>query len=498
MSLPWAVFSSAGVPDVLRLLRFPPRRRDPPRVRAGPVELGGSLAGVLALALLGIAPPLSAQPAVFQDARDTVLDNGLRVVAAPNSLVPVATVEIAFRGGAQTQIEEADAGVPHILEHMLFKSYEKGGRDWWSERTGEIEAIYNGTTGQEVVTYYLTLPSENFDRGLELLGDLVRRTEFKKEALREETRIIRDELERRSSNPYRTANVVAEMALWGPAYRRKNPIGNLFTILGADPERLEEHYERFYVPNNAAVIVTGDVQPAEVFESAAKHFRRWKKGRNPFADLPPVEPPPLEIDSIFVVEADVSEVRFTVLWQGPGGRDDPQGAVAGEDFAEIVNLPTSAMQRRLVDTGPFASVRVSYRLLQGVGAIKLVARTTRERLAEASEALRVELDRMARDDYLRAEDVRAARKRSRVRLELGAQTSTGLAHALADRWSVGRLGHVSAAETSGSGGDVEDVRRFIASYLTHRPRVVCLVMSGETIRSEMQTLAGAIGRWRRP
>lgn len=127
---------------------------------------------VTTLAVVTYGPVLSGQAFDVRGVtRDTVLGNGLHVITARNSSLPLATIEIVVRGGALAQIEPEDEGLPHILEHMLFKSFDRSGRDWWAERTSEMNAAYNGTTGDERVTYYLTLPSDNVDDGLELLGD---------------------------------------------------------------------------------------------------------------------------------------------------------------------------------------------------------------------------------------------------------------------------------------------------------------------------------------
>ncbi|MDX1578144.1 MAG: pitrilysin family protein [Gemmatimonadota bacterium] len=430
--------------------------------------------------------------------RDTILENGLTVVAAPNSSIPVATIEIAFRGGAQTQLAEDDEGIPHILEHMLFKSYERSGRDWWSEKAGELDAIYNGTTGEETVTYYLTLPSENLDRGIELLGELVQSTRFTDDALTEEKRVVSSELQRRVSNPYFVAGQMAEMALWGPAFRRKNPIGNMLTIMGASADRLEAHYDLYYVPNNAALIVTGDVTASQVFASASEHLEGWDRAPDPFEALPRLSMAPIAVDSIFVVPAPASDVTFMIKWLGAEGREDPSAGLSGALFSELVNLPTSGTQRRLVDTGLFTFVELGTTRVRGVGSIDLTARTTPALVGAAAEALRLELQALVSDDYFTDEDLEAARKRLYVASALASQTSDGLAHALAAAWSGGRLDQFLDPSGSLSSQTAEDVRGYIDRYMAGKKKIVTLVMSNDDLTREMNTLVEAIGRWRTP
>ncbi len=156
--------------------------------------------------------PLSAQSVTL---RDTVLENGLQVIVFPSHAAPVATLEVVIRAGAFTQIEPLDAGVPHVLEHMLFKTY--GGNRGFGYYAGEAQASYNATTGDERVTYFLTLPSDKVEKGLELLGNMVRDPDFERRELDEERLVVRGELEKFAADPYNVLNLIAEMALWGPA-----------------------------------------------------------------------------------------------------------------------------------------------------------------------------------------------------------------------------------------------------------------------------------------
>src|SRR5688572_15986662 len=137
-------------------------------------------------------------------------------------------------------------------EHMLFKTY-RGGQGFGTD-AGAAGATYNGTTGDERVTYYVTLPSENVERGIQILAELVRDPEFNSRALEDERLVVQGELQRMASNPYEVQDLIANMVLWGPGFRRKNAIGNVGTIMGAETGRLRTHYRRYYVPNNAALI----------------------------------------------------------------------------------------------------------------------------------------------------------------------------------------------------------------------------------------------------
>ncbi|UCC75022.1 MAG: insulinase family protein [Gemmatimonadota bacterium] len=430
--------------------------------------------------------------------RDSTLENGLLVIVARTSSVPIATIEIVVRSGAFTQLEELDEGLPHVLEHMLFEYFERRGRGW-GYYTSELDATSNAATGQEAMRFYLTLPSEHLDDGIELLCDLVRSPRFKSEPLRVERLVVRGEIERQASDAHALADLVTDMVLWGPAFRQKNPAGNILTInTGVTTERLEEHHERYFVPNNAALIVTGDVEAADAFKSAEKHFGRWKRGDDPFADFaaPPIAP--LAGDSVFVVSADASGVTFMIRWHGPAVSEDRDASFAADVFSELVNQPTSGTQRRLVDTGLFTNVFLSYVTRNNVGPIQVEARTTFDKLGEASAALLQELDLMGREDYFNEADLETAKKRLRVTQALSQQSAPGLAHGIAYFWSAAGLDYFREYFDALAAQTADDVRRYVAQYIAGRPKVVSLLMSQELRRSNLGRVLACLDSWRAP
>jgi predicted Zn-dependent peptidase len=280
----------------------------------------------LSLVLALLAPPaLEAQAG--EAVRDTTLENGLHVIVLPSHRIPMATLEIVVRAGAFTQIQAHEAGLPHVLEHMLFRSHGASG---FGPDASELDAAYNGTTSDERVTYYMSLPSENVERGLDLLGELVRDPNFDADELEPELAVVRGELQRNASDPFWILNNASNRALWGSAFGRKDTIGDALTISQVEPAGLRDHYRRYYVPNNAALIASGDVEPSDVFRWAARAFERWRRGEDPFAAFAPPRIEPLVADTAFVVDVSAADVTFMIKWHGPSVSSDAGGALAAE------------------------------------------------------------------------------------------------------------------------------------------------------------------------
>jgi len=426
--------------------------------------------------------------------RDTTLENGLRLVVIPNPTVPLVTIQVTVRNGAFTQASEEEAGLPHLLEHMLFKSYGSSG---FSEAANKLDADYNGTTDDETVTYYMTLPSANLDQGVKLMADLMRDRKFSRDDLDSERHVVRGELERSVSNPTYLLSASIDRQLWGTSFTRKNTIGTLPTILNATPTQLRSMYERFYLPNNAAVIFSGDVTAEAAFASAAKHFVRWKRGADPHANLeiPPI--PPLERHQVVIVDQDVADITMIVRWHGPSVRADRDATFAADVFSSIINDPVSDIQARLVDTGLFQSVSMSYLTRAHVGPITLMATTNADQLVEASKALRAEIDRFAEPGYITKEILEIAKKRREVDWVMAMETPSGLAAFVGDLWSVADLDYVRGYLPEMQKQDEASLKQFVDTYLAGKPRVMGIMLSASTRKDLGPQFNSAIAPWRR-
>jgi zinc protease len=216
--------------------------------------------------------------------RRTTLDNGLQVIVAENHSVPIVTVLIAVRNGAMTQ-DSGDEGMAHLYEHLLFRSY-KGDPDAFALEASDLDADWNGTTAEEVVTYYLAPPSKNAVKAIALLARLVQRPRFNARDLKDERPVVLNELQRDEADPERSLDRQASRMLWGASWSRKDIGGDSGSLKHIDILRLQQAYGEYYVPNNAALVVTGDIATTDVFAAAQEQFGPWTRAPDPFARRP--------------------------------------------------------------------------------------------------------------------------------------------------------------------------------------------------------------------
>jgi zinc protease len=139
--------------------------------------------------LLTIAPlaPLAAQSAESESAlQRRVLPNGLEVIVAPSRGVPLATVELVVRNGAFTQPPEY-SGLAHLFEHMFFKANDTYPKpDAFMDRAADLGALFNATTREELVSYYLTVVADSVEGGMHFLNAALRGAQFRADELSRE------------------------------------------------------------------------------------------------------------------------------------------------------------------------------------------------------------------------------------------------------------------------------------------------------------------------
>jgi zinc protease len=271
-----------------------------------------------------------------------VLANGLEVIVVENHGVPLATIEIDVKNGSFTQTPEYE-GLAHMYEHMFFRAnskYPEPNQFW--DRASDLGAVFNGTTQEERVNYYMTVPAEKLGDGIDLLATALRSPLFRRDELERERQVVIGEYDRNESSPFFELSRQADAKLYPGNFSRKDVIGDRQIVQTTTPEKMRFIQNKYYVPNNSTLIVAGDVNPANVFALAERALGTWNRGADPFVTdpIPPI--PPLQKSEGVVVEAPVGAVTVQVQWQGPSVGQDPKSTYAADVFSDVMNDPGSS------------------------------------------------------------------------------------------------------------------------------------------------------------
>lgn len=450
---------------------------------------------VLCLAGFGAASPVQAQRAELekQIQRDT-LENGLEVIVVENSGVPLVTVEAVVRNGSFTQTPE-DQGLAHLYEHMIF-----GANTTWSSpgafmaRLSELGADFNGTTSEERVNYYLTLTSDSLEAGMRALAAALRNPLFRLDEMDRERQVVIGEYDRNESDPFYHFQRAMGRTLYGDAWSRKNPLGERDVILSATPEKMRAIQRRYYVPNNTAILVAGDVDAPRAMQLARAVFGDWRRAPDPFVERPIPPIAPMTQDRALVVEQPVGTVIVMRQWHGPSARGDVAATYAADVFSDVLNQNGSRFRRRLVDSGLFQTIQVNYYTLNQAGPITIAGETTPERLHEALDALDAELRLVAQPGYITAEELEPVKRQRAAGTIFSLERPSGFAHQLGFWWSVTGLEYFLGYVDAMARQTPADLQAYARRYIVGKPSVTGVLISPESRRALALTEASLLDR----
>ncbi len=455
------------------------------RLHGFPLRALSLMAG-LALAAPVLAPtPLPAQSRadLAKVLKRSLLPNGMEVIVVENHGIPIATLEIDVRNGAFTQPPEY-AGLAHMYEHMFFKANKAlPTADAFTDRAGELGAVFNGTTQEERVNYFLTLPADSIAGGLKFLADALISPLFLPEELTKEKEVVLGEYDRNEAQPGFNFQQKATELLYPGQFSRKNTIGDRTVLKNVTPEQMRTIQRKYYVPNNSALIVTGDVIPDSVFALANRVFGAWPRGEDPFkADpIPPI--PALTQNLANISEEPINGVAVLLQWQGPSVGKDPNATYAADVFSDVLNNPTSTFQKNLVDSGLWQGVVVNYYTLNQTGPISISGQTTPDKFRAAMAALEKEIGRFTDPTYVTPVELENTKAQRAVSSAFGIEKASEIAHTIGFWWSVSNLDYFMGYTDQMAQQRITDLMRYTSTYIAGKPRVTNVLLSAQARRA---------------
>ena len=222
------------------------------------------------------------------------LKNGLRVVIAPDETAPVVTVGVYYKIGFRLE-PQGRSGFAHLFEHMMFQGSENAPKMQHIKLINSSGGVLNGSTMYDVTNYYEAVPSNALERVLWLEADRMRALKVDEENLVNQRDVVKEEVRVNVLNqpyggfPWLDMPPVA-FRNWANAH---NFYGDFADLDAASLVDVQKFFRTYYVPNNAVLLLLGDVKPQEGLALAEKYFAPIPVGAEPpFAD--PAEPPQTE------------------------------------------------------------------------------------------------------------------------------------------------------------------------------------------------------------
>ena len=441
-------------------------------------------------------PPTSASAPLAEAALfvSKVLPNGLEVIVLEDHSVPLVTVELAVRNGSFTETPDLN-GLSHLFEHMFFKvnPATTQGRDYL-KNIDSLGIIYNGETHEEVVNYYFTTTTANFPVAMQYMSDQAIFQEFDERQFVQEREAVIGELDRRDSNPYLELGEQMNARLFFKYPSRKRPGGDRATVRAATTDQMRLIKGRYYVPDNSAIILTGDVTPQAAFQLVEQFFGKWpKRAKDPFVEFPLVDHPPLPKSEGHMISAPVTNVVIQLGWQGPSIGKDDAATYAADVFSFILRQPNSRFQRALVDTGLATGVGFNYYTQRNVGPITLMLQTTPDKAKAAVRAVYNEIAHFNDPNYFTDEELESAKALLEADDLYSREKLSEYSHTISFWWSTTGLEYFRGYLKRLRASSRADINRYITKYVQNKPHVGLSLMSDESLKLSGLTEADLIG-----
>ena len=345
----------------------------------------------------------SAQAAVT----DITLDNGMRVIVQEDHRAPVMVSQVWYRAGAMDEFN-GTTGVAHVLEHMMFKGTQAVPPGEFSKKIAAAGGRENAFTSRDHTAYFQQMQKDRLELSMQLEADRMANLVISDELFAKEIQVVMEE--RRLRTDDQAQSVVYER-LMANAYQthpyRRPVIGWMDDLENMSAQDARDWYARWYVPNNATLVVAGDVKADEVIALAQKHF-----GGLPARTLPPRKPQdePVQVGSKRIVVKAPAQLPYLLMaWHAPTLKDWQQDTTpyALQILAGVLSGNDSArLQKSLVKTQQVAvNASAGYdAVARGPGMFMIDATPAPgTSVAALEKAIRSEIARIQRDGISAAE-----------------------------------------------------------------------------------------------
>ncbi len=338
---------------------------------------------------------------------DVTLDNGMRVIVQEDHRAPVVVSQVWYRAGSMDEFN-GTTGVAHVLEHMMFRGTKTVPPGEFSKRIAAAGGRENAFTNRDHTAYFQQLQKDRLELAMQLESDRMANLVIRDDLFAKEMQVVMEE--RRLRTDDQPQSVVYEH-LMAAAYQespyRRPVIGWMDDLQHLAAQDARDWYARWYVPNNATLVVAGDVKADDVIALAKRYF-----GVLPARALPVRKPQdePAQIgEKRIVVKAPAKVPYLLMAWHAPVLRDwrKDTAPYALEILAGVLSGNDSArLQQALVKTRQIAvSASAGYDdVSRGPGMFMIDATPAPGKSVDALEkAIRDQIGRLQRDGISEAE-----------------------------------------------------------------------------------------------
>lgn len=252
--------------------------------------------------------------------KDFTLPNGLRVVFSEDHSVPVVAVAIVYDVGARNE-QKGKSGFAHLFEHMMFEGSENVAKNQFMGIVEAAGGMTNASTHADYTNYFEKVPSNQLETVLWLESDRMRSLAVTDKNFKNQLETVKEEKRMRIDNqPYSPAALKFDEILFDNWSNAHPVIGSFEDLEASSVVDVRRFFDTYYVPNNAAMAIVGDIDSAKAEALVRKYFATVPKGAKP--PKPDLVEPPQTKEKYEKVEDKLAKMPAILMgWKAPPARD---------------------------------------------------------------------------------------------------------------------------------------------------------------------------------
>ncbi|HMX03648.1 MAG TPA: pitrilysin family protein [Chitinophagales bacterium] len=439
---------------------------------------------MISMCLLLLAGIMHAQSPLPSNFFLKTLPNGLQMLVIEDPTVPLATIEIVVKNGSYTE-DSTFNGLSHMYEHMFFKANKSlPSQEAFLEKVQELGVVFNGTTSNERVNYFITLSNAKLGEGLVFMNNAIRYPLFLEQEMKNENPVVDGEFQRNESNPVFFLFDDLNRHMWKSNYYRKNAIGLHDVILTCTPEKMRIIQEKYYYPDNSLIAIAGDVKHDDVFAQVEKIYGDWKPGGfDPFQKWPIPEFEPLKgVENFVTINENAQIPMFITGYHGPDTRNDVKATYAADVFSYLLNLSDSKLRQELVETGLAYDVNVGYQTCKYTGPINIFLVPNPAKVSEAWKTLQENIGQWASPNYFTDEQLETAKNQLAIQDAYDKESISNYVHTVTYWWASASLDYNTNYIKNVQAVTREDIQRYVETYIIDKPHVNGLLLHPDMLQ----------------
>ena len=336
---------------------------------------------------------------------EETLSNGLKIVAIPmDNGTNVITTDIFYNVGSRDEVM-GKSGIAHMLEHLNFKSTKNLPAGEFDKIVKGFGGVNNASTGFDYTHYYIKSSSKNLSKSLELYSELMENLTLKDEEFQPERDVVAEERRWRTDNSpmgYLYFKLFNNTYTYHPYHW--TPIGFMEDILNWKIEDIREFHDRFYAPNNAIVIVAGDIKKEDVFSEAKKYFgniqNKYPKKDDKLHTIEPVQ----DGEKRVIIKKDSQVQMLAITFHIPNYLHEDQLALS--TLSELLSSgKSSRLNEILIDKKRLVNTIYAYNMEQKDPGVYLFLAVCNQNV-EATEVEKIiweEIEKIKKGDVKKSE-----------------------------------------------------------------------------------------------